>query len=137
MTVCVVMCRCRGPSAGLCRTRTLFRPGIEGVCPRAVYVALAARPRAMASTRGFVFMVVLFVMSLLYSLILLAPSTLLLAPLSPPGLYSHTRRAYRRWVGFVGYLFFAAAAFLLEHFCGTKVRKDLNYFVLVVGHTSV
>lgn len=76
----------------------------------------------MASARGFVFMLLLFAMSLLYSVILLAPSCLLLIPLSPPGLYFKTRRAYRQWAGFVGYLFFAAAAFLLEHFCGSKVR---------------
>lgn len=82
----------------------------------------------MASARGFVFMVVLFLMSLLYSVILLAPSCLLLVPISPPGVYLRTRRAYRRWAGFVGYLFFAAAAFLLEHFCGTKVGKFLNCY---------
>ncbi len=75
----------------------------------------------MASARGFMFVAVLFLMSLLYSVTLLAPACLLLIPLSPPGLYLWARRAYRRWTGFVGYLFFGAAAYLLENFCGIKV----------------
>lgn len=76
----------------------------------------------VSSARGFVFVAVLFVSSLLYSVTLLTPALLLLIPISPPGVYLCFRRAYRRWSGFVGYLFFAMAAFLLENLCGIKVR---------------
>ncbi|CBJ33474.1 Lysocardiolipin acyltransferase [Ectocarpus siliculosus] len=76
----------------------------------------------VASARGFVFVAVLFVSSLLYSVTLLTPALLLLIPISPPGVYLFFRRAYRRWSGFVGYLFFAMAAFLLENLCGIKVK---------------
>ncbi|CAM9576845.1 unnamed protein product [Ectocarpus fasciculatus] len=76
----------------------------------------------VVSARGFVFVAVLFVSSLLYSVTLLTPALLLLIPISPPGVYLCFRRAYRRWSGFVGYLFFAMAAFLLESLCGIKVK---------------
>ncbi|CAM9850945.1 unnamed protein product [Pylaiella littoralis] len=76
----------------------------------------------MVSARGFVFVAVLFACSLLYSITLLVPACLLLIPISPPRVYLGFRRAYRRWSGFVGYLFFASAAFLLEHFCRIKVK---------------
>lgn len=77
----------------------------------------------VASARGFVFVAVLFLCSLLYSILLLFPATLLLIPVVPHTVYIRARRAYRAWSGFVGYLFFAMAAYMLEHFCKTKVQQ--------------
>lgn len=91
----------------------------------------------VVSARGFVFVAVLFVSSLLYSVTLLTPALLLLIPISPPGVYLCFRRAYRRWSGFVGYLFFAMAAFLLENFCGIKVRTCANKPAIVVVEAHV
>lgn len=73
------------------------------------------------SIRGFVLVVVLFVSSLLYSTVLLFPCLPLL--MLPPPFYITARRLYRRWTGFVGYLFFAMAVYLLEDFCEIKVSK--------------
>ena len=76
----------------------------------------------VASARGFVFIAVLFVSSLLYATTLLFPATVLLIPLVPRPVYRRARRAYRRWTGWVGYLFLSMAAYLLENFCNIKVQ---------------
>ncbi|CAM9103280.1 unnamed protein product [Discosporangium mesarthrocarpum] len=69
--------------------------------------------------RGFLLILVLSLSSFLYTIFLLAPAIPLL--LVPPPLYMGARHIYRRWMGFVAYLWFALASYLLETFCGIKV----------------
>ena len=76
----------------------------------------------VTSARGFVLAAVLFVSSLLYVTTLLFPALILLVPIVPQPVYRISRGAYRRWCGWLGYLFFAMASYMVEHFCNIKVR---------------
>lgn len=80
----------------------------------------------VVSARGVAFMTLLLLASLLYTTLLLFPSVCLLVV--PPPWFVMSRRCYRRWTGFCGYLFFAMAAYLLENLCRIKV----GVFVVLV-----
>ncbi|CAM9676502.1 unnamed protein product [Choristocarpus tenellus] len=83
--------------------------------------------------QGVVLVLALFVSCVVYTTFLLAPTIPLL--FFPPPFYKGARHIYRRWTGFVAYLWFALASYLLENLCGIKVK--LSGDVVPCGESAV